>query len=47
MYDLIVTTEIMELKYLDDICNSTDIIQIGTKYAELSTFNRMPKLKCQ
>lgn len=31
MYDLIVTTEIMELKYLDDICNSTDIIQIGSR----------------
>lgn len=30
-YGLIVTTEIMEQKYLDDICKSTDIIQIGSR----------------
>ena len=30
-YNLIVTTEIMELKYLDQLCNSTDIIQIGSR----------------
>mgnify|MGYP005993015585 FL=1 len=30
-YGLIATTEIMELKYLDDICVSTDIIQIGSR----------------
>ncbi len=30
-FGLIVTTEIMELKYLDKICDSTDIIQIGSR----------------
>jgi 3-deoxy-7-phosphoheptulonate synthase len=30
-HGLIATTEIMELKYLEDICNSTDIIQIGSR----------------
>jgi 3-deoxy-7-phosphoheptulonate synthase len=30
-YDLVVTTEIMEIKYLDNICKATDIIQIGSR----------------
>ena len=30
-YGLISTTEIMDIKYLEDICNSTDIIQIGSR----------------
>ena len=29
--NLVVTTEIMELKYLDKLCSSTDIIQIGSR----------------
>ena len=30
-YDLIVTTELMDIKYIDDVCLATDIIQIGTR----------------
>ena len=30
-YGLIVTTEIMELKYLDSVCKSSDILQIGSR----------------
>ncbi len=29
--DLVVTTEIMELKYLEAVCKATDIIQIGSR----------------
>ena len=28
---MIVTTEIMELKYLDSVCKSSDILQIGSR----------------
>ena len=40
-----VITEIMEEKYLDLICETTDILQIGSRNIKLSPFNGMCKVE--